>query len=108
MLAQFGFGQVVFEKPLFSYDMFAFASRQPLAINPAAIVAQRLLATPDGRVALAMQDLYRDSQSNPDFQLSAAHGTKVRGRWFLQSFWRSICRRFPPLMLGRSADRSAG
>ena len=93
LLAQCGFQHVVFERPMFGYDMFAFASRQPFAANTPSTVERRLLATPDGRMALAMQDLYRDSQFNPAFQLSAEHGTKALGSSFLRSLWRSMRRR---------------
>jgi SAM-dependent methyltransferase len=57
LLAEAGFAHVEFLPAIFAhYDMFAIASRQPLAETRAEDVERALVATPAGRLVLAMID----------------------------------------------------
>ena len=56
-LRRLGFEHVHFEPQLFDYDMFFASSREPIrSIDPEELV-KSLLATPSGRIVLAMCDL---------------------------------------------------
>ncbi len=57
-LCRLGFEHLAYEQPIFGGDMFVFASRLPLMVYSPERIADRLATTPDGRLALAMQDLY--------------------------------------------------
>lgn len=56
LFARLGFPHVAFENPMFSYDLFFTASRQPLPANSDEAVAQALTAQPTGRLVLALLD----------------------------------------------------
>lgn len=57
LFAQLGFPVVAFENPIFSYDLFFTASRQPLPTHPDEAVAAALAAQPPtGRLVLALLD----------------------------------------------------
>ncbi len=92
LLGRMGFGHLAFEPAIFADDMFVFASRQSLAVHSAEEIAARLVSTPDGRMALAMQELYAASQLPRASDLSTYYG----GRWQLGlSFFRGLAlRRF--------------
>ena len=72
--------------------MFVFASRKPFVIHTAEQIAGRLAATPEGRLALAMQDLYGSVRSNQDFLVSNL-GAWALGKAFLKALRRSLARR---------------
>lgn len=59
LLALVGMTYTASEEPIFSYDMFVFASRQPLAKIDSSVVEQHLMQQPTGRVVLALVDFYR-------------------------------------------------
>ena len=57
LFAQIGFPQIAFENPIFPYDQFYTASRQPLAQNDDQAVAAALCAQPPpARLVLALLD----------------------------------------------------
>lgn len=57
LFAQLGFPHVAFENPIFSYDLFFTASRQPLPAHSDDTVAAALAAQPPtGRLVLALLD----------------------------------------------------
>ncbi len=56
MFSGFGFSHLDQLPPMFPYDMFFVASRQPLATVDEATVRTRLLATPSGRMVAALLD----------------------------------------------------
>ena len=57
LFAGLGFPQVAFENPIFSYDLFFTASRQPLPSHPDDTVAAALAGQPPtGRLVLALLD----------------------------------------------------
>ena len=78
LLAAHGLTHVVFEPPLFSYDMFLIASRQPLRTNVREAIVNHLGATPDGRLVLAMQDLFERNQS---YRNDPANSYGLRELW---------------------------
>lgn len=51
-----GFGTVAFENPIFPYDLFYTASREPLPTHTPADIATALTAAPTGRLVLALLD----------------------------------------------------
>jgi SAM-dependent methyltransferase len=59
LFAELELSHFAFEPAIFPYDMFVFASRQPLAPASDEEVERLLLQSPDGRLVLAMRDLYR-------------------------------------------------
>lgn len=67
---QLGAKHLQFEPAIFGhYDMFFAVSRTPLKINTPEQIETTLLATPMGRLALGMLDLYsRESSSHAQFQ----------------------------------------
>lgn len=58
ILMRTGFPNAVFEPPVFPYDMFFVAGSELPAARPADDVARTLLETSDGRIVLALLDLY--------------------------------------------------
>jgi hypothetical protein len=52
---------VQFEQPIFSNDFFLFASAQPFPAITAKAIDDMLCSSPDGRIALAMLDLWREN-----------------------------------------------
>ena len=58
ILMRTGFPNAVFEPPVFPRDMFFVAGAELPAARCADDVARALLETPDGRIALALLDLY--------------------------------------------------
>ena len=71
--------------------MFLFAAARPWPSHTPEQIVDCLTRTPNGRIALAMQDMY---QNLPDWDIASRYGTKMLGRWFLRSLWRSVLRRF--------------
>ncbi len=70
LLHQLEVPHLVFEPAYFAvHDMFVFASRLPIPTLPAQAIEKHLLSTPDGRLMLAMLDLYA--------QLEAANADRV-------------------------------
>jgi 2-polyprenyl-3-methyl-5-hydroxy-6-metoxy-1,4-benzoquinol methylase/uncharacterized coiled-coil DUF342 family protein len=64
LLQDLGVGHVALEPAIFAhYDMFIVASRAKLATHPQAQVEAALLASPGGRIALALLDLRRREQA---------------------------------------------
>ncbi len=55
-----GFDHIAEEPSIFADDQFLFVSRRPLRGNSPEAIAERLAATADGRMVLAMQQMYRD------------------------------------------------
>ncbi len=45
------------------HDLFLIASREPLAVRPAEEVSEYLLGSPNGRIVLALLDLYSQTES---------------------------------------------
>lgn len=93
LLASVGLSFIKFEPAIFGYDMFGFASRQPLAENSRGTIESRLCSSPDGRIALALQDLYEAAAANPAADLASRHGSRVLGREFIRALRRSVLRR---------------
>ncbi len=63
LFAQLGFPHVGFENPIFPYDLFFTASRQPLPANSEERIAAALAAQlPTGRLVLALLDKAFESQ----------------------------------------------
>lgn len=62
LLAGAGFHHVIFEPPLFPYDMFVFAGKEPPKKHSQEAVEEHLLGSPHGRVVVALLDLYRKCQ----------------------------------------------
>jgi SAM-dependent methyltransferase len=61
-LAQTGFGQVVFEEPLFPYDMFLVAAGSAVPSEIEADPAEALMERSSSRLVLALIDLYEKWQ----------------------------------------------
>ncbi|MEW6570837.1 MAG: methyltransferase domain-containing protein [Nitrospirota bacterium] len=62
ILLETGFPHVEFEKPIFLFDMFVFAGKQPLYKMDKESVDASLLSTPDGRMVLALMDIYEKTE----------------------------------------------
>jgi SAM-dependent methyltransferase len=62
ILERAGFPAVVFEPPAFAYDMFFVAARERPPAADAKRIASALSATADGRIALAMLDVYERAE----------------------------------------------
>ncbi len=58
LFERLGFTEVHFERPMFPYDMFCFASRRPLVRQPADDLPDFLGKTATGHVVRALLDLY--------------------------------------------------
>ena len=63
LLERVGLPAVRFERPFFGYDMYLLASRGPVAELPVPQVEAALQASPSGRMALALLDKARESES---------------------------------------------
>jgi SAM-dependent methyltransferase len=61
LLGQLGFGHVEFQPILFPYDMLIVASRRPLVRRSEEEIERSLLATPIGRLVLALLDKDREA-----------------------------------------------
>jgi hypothetical protein len=90
LVARLGLIYTAFEPSIFSDDMFLFASRRPLVVNPPEVVAERLGLTPDGRLVLAMQDLYRMYQEECARPLSDRTGGWALGKAFFRAVLRKM------------------
>jgi len=62
LLERTGFAHVSFQQPIFGYDMFLVASGEPPARTSADAIANGLLASPDGRLALALLDAFERAE----------------------------------------------
>jgi hypothetical protein len=89
-LAGLGFVHTAMEPNIFPSDMFVFASRRPLVVHSAEEIAERLTATPDGRIALAMQDLYAASRLPRASDLSQYYGARQLGSSFFRALGKAI------------------
>jgi 2-polyprenyl-3-methyl-5-hydroxy-6-metoxy-1,4-benzoquinol methylase len=58
LLKGLGLSYVQFEPPMFRDDMFLFASASPMTLLPVERACDALMQTPDGRIVLAMQEMY--------------------------------------------------
>ena len=58
LFARLGLHHVAFEPPIFAYDMFVFAGKQPFKENTIDVVEKWLIADPSRRSVLALLDLY--------------------------------------------------
>jgi SAM-dependent methyltransferase len=58
ILARTGFPSVAFLPPIYGYDMFLVAGTEPLERGSAAEIDAALLASPDGRLARALLDVF--------------------------------------------------
>ncbi len=63
LLERAGLPAVRFERPYFGYDMYLLASRRPVAERPVPEVEAALQASPSARMALALLDKARESES---------------------------------------------
>jgi 2-polyprenyl-3-methyl-5-hydroxy-6-metoxy-1,4-benzoquinol methylase len=63
LAARAGFAHTTALPPIFSYDQFVVLSSSPLTLRDDASIAADLLATPNGRVALALLDIDREVQT---------------------------------------------
>lgn len=90
---QLGFDHFAEEPSMFGGDMFVFASRKPLPQNPPDRIAERLASTPDGRLVLAMQDMYKMLRDQPNQDLASRYGPRVLGASFVRSLRLAITRR---------------
>jgi len=70
LFERLGFHYIAFEPPIFAYDMFVFASKQPLKINSSDIIEKWLTADPSRRVVLALLDLYGMFEQSRSKQIS--------------------------------------
>jgi SAM-dependent methyltransferase len=93
LLASVELSHVRFEPALFPYDMFVFASRRPLTVNDPAAIASCLSASPGGRIALALQDLFHLINRERALDPAERFGTRKLGRALLKSLRRSFWRR---------------
>jgi SAM-dependent methyltransferase len=92
-LLRLGLKFTVEEPALFPNDIFIIASRVELPCRTDEEIANSLLATPDGRMILAMQDLYRSlHEQHPD--LSTRFGVRALLTGLLGAVPRAIQRRF--------------
>lgn len=62
ILEDHGFNDIIFEDPLFSYDLFLFASKKKLVENSKNEIVQYLANSPKTRFVLALLDLYNEKQ----------------------------------------------
>ncbi|WP_054697855.1 class I SAM-dependent methyltransferase [Geotalea toluenoxydans] len=67
LLLQAGFKYFQFEKQIFEYDMWLFASKSPLNRIETASVERHLLSSPKGRIVLGLLDLYRSLETPQQF-----------------------------------------
>jgi SAM-dependent methyltransferase len=88
LLKGLGLVHVQFEPPMFPDDMFLFASAAPVAPLPAERVADALLQTPDGRVTLAMQEMYRDLRALERMDPAERYGVRALGKAFARALLR--------------------
>jgi SAM-dependent methyltransferase len=93
LFVKLGLDHISFEPALFGGDMFLLASRRVLTSIPRDRIAERLSATPNGRIALAMQDMYEDIRDIPNLNLATRFGTKSLSIWLLRSVFQSARRR---------------
>jgi len=98
LLRGLGLDHVQFEPPMFRDDMFLFASASPVNPLPAERVSDALLQTPEGRIVLAMQEMYRDLRGLERMDLAERFGARALGGALLKAVPRAIRRRFkrPP------------
>ncbi len=59
ILKRTGFSFLSVERPIFAYDMFIFAGKQPLVKRTRDGIESDLLKTPQGRIVLALIDFYK-------------------------------------------------
>lgn len=90
LLADLGLKNVGFEPPMFPYDMFLFASAAPLTTSTDEEVGEALLKTPDGRITLAMQEMYRHLRALEREDPAERHGVRVLGRSFVRAAMRKV------------------
>lgn len=90
LLGGLGLVHVQFEPPIFRDDMFLFASASPVNLLPAERVFDALLQTPDGRIVLAMQDMYRDLRALERMDPAKRFGVRSLGKAFVRAFLRKI------------------
>lgn len=58
ILNKTGFQHVLFEQPIFPYDMFVFAGKEPLAKVNHEAIAEELTKAPERRLVLSLLELY--------------------------------------------------
>jgi 2-polyprenyl-3-methyl-5-hydroxy-6-metoxy-1,4-benzoquinol methylase len=88
-----GFPNMKFEPPIFPGNMFFFVSRAPLRRRAFEEAAEDLLATPDGRVALALLDSYH-ARAAAETDPVAYWGLRRLARYFLRALASWPRRRF--------------
>jgi SAM-dependent methyltransferase len=101
LLATLGFEYIDQEPAIFQDDMFVFASRRPLATHSPQSVSDCLSATPDGRLVLAMQDMYWHLRERQQEDLASRYGVQTLGRALLRAIPRAIKRRLTSGFLSR-------
>lgn len=85
-----GFNHVVEQPARFADDQFLFISRRPLVENPPEAIVEALAATPDGRIALAMQEMYQSLRALEREDPAARHGVRVLGKSFARAAMRKM------------------
>jgi SAM-dependent methyltransferase len=87
LLTDAGLTHVEFETPIFDCDQFVVASRRPIPTHSEEAVVAALTAVPEGRLVLAMLDMYRKLRilQNPD----------PAARFGLRELSAALCRAVP-------------
>jgi 2-polyprenyl-3-methyl-5-hydroxy-6-metoxy-1,4-benzoquinol methylase len=81
LLRESGLTNVHFERAIFANDFFLFSSAHPFVSVDALAIEDVLCSTGDGRVILAMLDLWRNSSMNGEYgHLSVSHLKKILKR----------------------------
>lgn len=93
-LKTFGLEHVAEETAIFPDDMFVFASRQPLSPASPKTIADKLMTSPDGRLALAMQDLYGRLPETQGSDRLSHYDVRTLGKALMNSTVRALKRRF--------------
>jgi SAM-dependent methyltransferase len=110
-----GLSHCLFEPALFDGDMFLLASAQPLTAASDQEVAQQLLASPDGRITLALQDQFWSTRELAWRMLHEPLADRLGVRslaWQLLRaivHWPSRClgRRNPPVPMPYTVSRNS-
>jgi 2-polyprenyl-3-methyl-5-hydroxy-6-metoxy-1,4-benzoquinol methylase len=85
-----GFNHLAEEAAIFRDDQFLFASRRPLPVNPPERIAEQLATTADGRLVLAMQEMYRDLRALERMDPAERYGVRALGKAFVRASLRKM------------------
>jgi len=85
-----GFNHFAEEAAIFPDDQFLVVSRRPLPVNSSEKIAGRLAATADGRLVLAMQEMYRDLRALERMDPAERFGVRALGKAFVRALSRKM------------------